>query len=226
MINGKDAINIAPSTLFDYAQVVIDGRPLRGFRIVCAKCGKSAVQRSGSVKGRLDTDGRKKEFRQAQRKFRDLGWSIGKRRQDNKCPDCINILLDLQNNVNKGSLLMSSSVINLPRQMGREDRRIVFEKLNDVYVDEKTGYSAGWTDSQVAKDLNVPMAWVVQIRDENFGPSGSNQEIDKQLKEALETANKLREESFKCIEHSGKLVRHAEVIEARLAEIEKRVRPG
>lgn len=59
-----------------------------------------------------------------------------------------------------------------PRQMEKEDRRIIFAKLNDVYLDEERGYDAGWTDKRVADDLHVPIAWVRTIREDNFGPEG------------------------------------------------------
>lgn len=60
-----------------------------------------------------------------------------------------------------------------PRVMGKEDRRIIFGKLDEVYVDEKTGYDKGWSDERVAKDLGVPRAWVSDVRDEFYGPAKS-----------------------------------------------------
>ncbi len=58
-----------------------------------------------------------------------------------------------------------------PREMTREDRRIVFAKIEEVYLDETTGYIKDWNDERVAKDLNCPRKWVETIRDENFGPA-------------------------------------------------------
>lgn len=63
-----------------------------------------------------------------------------------------------------------------PKQMGRDERRLIFEKLNEVYVDERTGYSAKWSDETVAKDMGVPRAWVSEVRDQNFGPD-RNEEL-------------------------------------------------
>lgn len=62
-----------------------------------------------------------------------------------------------------------------PKEMTRDDRRIVFAKLNDVYLGEHEGYSAGWTDAKVADDLGVPRAWIATIREENFGPVRENE---------------------------------------------------
>lgn len=62
--------------------------------------------------------------------------------------------------------------------MTREDRRIIFVKLEEVYVDEATGYTKGWNDTAVAADLNCPRAWVEVIRDENFGPQKADQSAE------------------------------------------------
>jgi hypothetical protein len=52
--------------------------------------------------------------------------------------------------------------------MQKADRRIVFNKLEDVYADD--GYKDEWTDAKVAAELGCPIEWVAKIRDENFGP--------------------------------------------------------
>lgn len=62
-----------------------------------------------------------------------------------------------------------------PRQMSREDRRLIFAKLEEVYVDEGTGYTKGWHDERVAQDMAVPRSWVEVIREENFGPIKAEQ---------------------------------------------------
>ncbi|WP_132314109.1 hypothetical protein [Martelella mediterranea] len=59
-----------------------------------------------------------------------------------------------------------------PREMQREDRRIVAEKIADVYDDH--AYIAPWTDDLVARDLGVPCAWVAEVRDFMFGPANEN----------------------------------------------------
>ncbi len=62
-------------------------------------------------------------------------------------------------------------------ELSRDDRRVVFAKLNEVYIDENTGYSVGWGDRRVANDLGVPVEWVKTVRDANFGPDVSSAEI-------------------------------------------------
>lgn len=73
-----------------------------------------------------------------------------------------------------------------PRAMTRDERRLIWAKLEEVYLDERSGFTAGWTDERVAVDLGVPRAWISTIREENFGPDHSV-EVEK----ALSTANEL-----------------------------------
>lgn len=101
-----------------------------------------------------------------------------------------------------------------PRAMSREERRIIFEKLNEVYVNDKVGYSANWTDVRVAADLGVPLQWFKVIRDENFGDEVGNEDIRKQLAEAKEALALVRE-----LEPSiKKLLALADRIERSIAE--------
>lgn len=76
----------------------------------------------------------------------------------------------------------SNMKADAPREMGRDDRRIIFEKLNDTYVSEKVGYDKGWSDKRLSEDLGVPRAWVVQVRDEMFGPSHEDEAAGDMLK--------------------------------------------
>ena len=78
------------------------------------------------------------------------------------------------------------------RMLGREDRRIIFEKLNEVYVSDKVGYGDGWTDEKVASDLGVPRAWVKLIRDENFGDEMANDEIKNKVAEATQALAEIK----------------------------------
>jgi len=75
-----------------------------------------------------------------------------------------------------------------PREITREERRLIIGKLEEVYIDEKRGYSGGWHDERVAKEMGVPRAWVAMLRDENFGPqiADNNPEVQA-LAERLHT---------------------------------------
>ena len=75
-----------------------------------------------------------------------------------------------------------------PREMSKDDRRIIFAKIDEVYVGEEKGYDAGWSDDRVAKDLGVPRAWVTSLREDFFGPAanmGALEEIIRQIDEKM-----------------------------------------
>lgn len=79
--------------------------------------------------------------------------------------------------------------------MDRTTRRIIFSKLNDVYIDETKGYSSDWNDQKVADDLGVALAWVAQVREADFGPE-TNENIRNVQFDAL---LKLRDEINRLI---------------------------
>jgi hypothetical protein len=122
-------------------------------------------------------------------KFRNKGWVIGSRNGRDVCPGCA-----ARKRKSKAESLekQATNVINMkiaaepPRQMTRDDRRVIFAKLNDVYIDEAKGYDNGWSDLRVAKDLGVPLAWVKEIREENFGLESANEDARAIMKEVLE----------------------------------------
>lgn len=125
---------------------------------------------------------------------------------------------------------MPEVVVEPPREATKEDNRLIFAKLNDVYLDEKTGYSAGWSDEKVASDLGVPRAWVSRMREEHFG-TASNEEVVALLNEG----RKLCEEMGKTFEQAWDLYKQTkqllyerpipdliEGFEKRLADLEKK----
>lgn len=115
----------------------------------------------------------------AEQYFRAHGWTVGPRATADRCPDCT---ARLSKPVLK--VVPMEAKPETPREMSREDRRIIFAKVDELYLDDKTGYAAPWTDSAVARDLGVPRAWVAQVREELFGPEGSNAEFDDFLAKA------------------------------------------
>lgn len=137
------------------------------------------------------------------------GWDLGSSKKKDTCPDCVKarrapkepekkepelgkdpIVIDVIPRIDGASGLP-------PREMTREDRRVIFAKLEDVYVDEQTGYSPGWNDTVLAVDLNCPRKWVETIREENFGPQVAEAnpriiELEKKLDEVTKLVSELR----------------------------------
>lgn len=119
--------------------------------------------------------------------FSGRGWLVGRNPRKDRCPD--HAKPQRQPKEEPPQMAADPKVVILaapdpgasdkpPREMGRDDRRLIFAKLEEVYIDEKTGYSTGWNDEAVAKDMAVPRAWVALIREENFGPQKAEQSAE------------------------------------------------
>lgn len=164
-------------------------------RLTCRKCGVSESVGIAAPGGLIPPA-------QIAKKMEQKGWTVGSNEQWDICPGCTNkekpkvSLKVVQQELEK--------VADKPREMTRDDRRVIFAKLDEVYLDEKRGYENGWSDHKVATDLGVPRKWVETIRSENFGPIGTNEDMQAFLDEhealrreavaALDAAKKAREE--------------------------------
>jgi len=163
-------------------------------RVSCRKCGVSESMGISTVGGLIPPQ-------QIAKKFELKGWSIGANEQWDLCPGC---------NIKEGAKVALKVVPSeatahpVPREMSRDDRRVIFSKLDEVYLDEKRGYEVGWSDHKVASDLGVPRKWVEIIRAENFGAIDTNEDMAEFLSEsdklcadaraALDAAKKARED--------------------------------
>lgn len=134
----------------------------------CTECDREEILRAGKPSGSLNITFLSKKFSQ-------MGWELGRNSKHDVCPDCVALRRKkptLTSEVKTMSNITPIVPIRAedPPQMTKEDRRIIFAKIDEKYIDETSGYSAEWSDEKIAKDLNVPRAWVSQIREENFGP--------------------------------------------------------
>lgn len=190
-------------------------------RVHCRKCGVSTSIQIKSGSGLLPPAFIAKKFSQ-------LGWEIGSNEQWDFCPGCVNARKEkppLQLVKNEEVTLVNAA----PREMTRDERRLIFAKLDEVYLDEKRGYDAGWSDHKVATDLGVPRKWVEIIRDENFGSIGLNEDMSaylteaealcKEARKALEEARKARE-AVEAILKNPAFLQFGE-ISTRLGKVEK-----
>jgi len=194
--------------------------------ITCGGCGRKdeAGRNGGKAGGNLPPVA-------IARFFSQRGWRVGATPRKDRCPDCLN---PKRNTKEETELSTKLTVIDQirppkpgaseepPRQMSREDRRLIFAKLEEVYVDERVGYAAGWNDEKVAKDMAVPRAWVEVIRDENFGPQKAEQSAEViDLRERIEKAER---EGAALADDAGAIRKAAEGAALAAAKIEGRAR--
>lgn len=151
----------------------MEGQIKTAIRLTC-RCG---VSHAISVS---KNSGLPPEF--VEKKFRQLGWIVGANDNRDLCPGCAN---KPKKEMPVLKIVASSETTPAaPREMGRDDRRIIFEKLNEVYLDEKRGYDTGWSDHRVATDLGVPRKWVETLRVEMFGDNAGNEDTSAFLTQA------------------------------------------
>lgn len=160
--------------------------PRHGFRITCAGCGTCRTVNGQSM-------GNKLAAQMLAKKFRVEGWIVGTRAEDDRCPDCVR--KDERKralaNIRVVPTAETAPAADPPREMSRDEKRLIFGKLNEVFLDETRGYDAGWSDKRVAEDLGVPRAWVAAVRDENFGPDNSSDEAHQVVAEAKAGVEKM-----------------------------------
>lgn len=149
-----------------------DGRYGRaGLKITCATCGIEEIITTTNINAARAPDFIRK-------RFLAKGWTVGKFRDADHCPSCTG------RNINKSSEPTESDVkkptLGLPGTpvltvvpptpaMSIDDKRVIFAKLDAVYIDGEKGYSDGWDDARVAVDLGCNKDWVTAVRTENFG---------------------------------------------------------
>jgi hypothetical protein len=171
---------------FIRSALVVDGRSKAGYLIRCRECNKAEVIPNATHSGSLPPEVTAKKFAQK-------GWRVGSRVREDRCPDCIAQEMELKKKKKEPKteeevlsdikMEIDNVKAEAPPLMTKEDRRIIFAEIDSHYVDEMRGYEAGWDDAKVAQGLNVPMSWVRQLREDNFGP-----EVGESVKKDFEEA--------------------------------------
>lgn len=217
--------------------IPFQGRHVTGAIITCGHCGATKTVPVASFKAsEADKDDLKRAV--VVRKLMNEGWLVGKKDSQHRCPGCYTGIkvrqkhkLEQLGNVValpiKPEVPASRLEVPEPRKMEIDDRRIIFEKLNEHYVNGKTGYEPGWTDARVATDLGVPRAWVSDVRDQLFGPAGSNEEIRATIAEAQLILTAIKD-AAKPVETVAEVLKtllgKADAVEKKLLQIEKDLR--
>lgn len=211
----------------------------RLFAKVQCSCGTKAELPRPFLAGGRDSKRAHNErvFKQIADQFTRDGWLIGRRAQDDLCPKCVAATMPKKPTLTlipKESVPMLPVTTNEPAEMTRDDGRVIFAKLEDVYDTNRAGYRAGWTDQKLATDLGVPRAWVEQVRKQFFGPEGGNPEIAAALAEAkalveevrplLARLDQLKAQMGSTQAEAQKIAAKVEIIDRRIAAIEKAVR--
>lgn len=113
-----------------------------------------------------------REFKPAtalQKMVTNKGWRWSKSGK-HCCPKCI---------AKFKAIKMVKKDETAPREMTPADKRKIFREIDENYDEANSRYIGEATDQAIAKKLAVPSKWVSTVRDENFGPSGRNEEMER-----------------------------------------------
>jgi len=167
--------------------------------VTCGMCGK---EESMAVKTRTP----KFPPQVVAAHFRHKGWIIGSRPKDDVCPVCV-VEAEEARRIKarkeklelppKGAAVEAVKLVPIQSKpngtrvadgvktvIDRDARRILFAKLNEVYLDERRGYAPGWTDAKVAADLGISIDLVAAERDQFFGPEDPTHGLRDKIAEA------------------------------------------
>lgn len=166
---------------FPEVSIPYGDKSTRAMKITCAEC-------EGVAYFPFLTGINRKPPIAAIQHFQAKGWVVGSSHRKDACP--IHVRPRKSTKGGKPMTTDTQPAADAPREMSREDRRIVFDKISGVYDTDR--YIAPWTDAAVAKDLGVPRDWVATVRADFFGEAGSNQLFDEYLAKKAEIEAELR----------------------------------
>lgn len=186
-------------------------------RCICDDCGRDEVV--PAVHGRRGHEG----DGQAASKIQKMGWSyIGKRL---RCPACESSRKVVKVKT-KPKVAAAGST---PREPTRAQKREILDLLAYVYDIDGGCYRRGDTDETVADVLGVMPGWVSELREELFGPAGSNEDM-AELRAQVDALIAAGQACIDDLQKTGltplsEVLAEAKGIQAKLAKIEKAVGP-
>ncbi|WP_271025553.1 hypothetical protein [Rhizobium sp. RCAM05973] len=157
------------SRTFPEVSITAGGQQVKAMKIGCSEC--EAVGYYAFQSGH-----KRRPPVAAVQHFQNKDWVVGSTPRKDLCP--VHAKLSRK----KGTKAMADATAptaDKPREMTRDDRRIINDKLDEVYAND--AYKSPWSDSAVARDLGVPRDWVAQVREAFFGEAGTNPLFDEFL---------------------------------------------
>lgn len=178
-----------------------DGGHKSAFAMKCSRCSEELLLPLHA------SNGKRMPVEFYVQKAREQGWVVGKRGK-HICKEC-----------KMAETKTGQAAPAQPREMQPADKRRVFRALDETYDEANSRYMEGHTDKTAAESLGVPRKWVETVREEAFGPSGHNLNMER-----VETAlGKLETETQVAIKAAIKTTASAEEKLGEIRELRKQV---
>jgi len=139
---------------------------------------------------------------QINKKLTAAGWAVSARAHE--CPVCTARKRAVQHQKKEAETMAEpvaapAAAAEVRRPTGLQ-KRLIVAVLEDAYDDQAKRYRGAYTDKVVAEELGegIMFGWVAEIREEMFGPSGGNEEIEairgqiQRLRQEVEQFRKAR----------------------------------
>lgn len=165
----------------------IDGRGVNRAKARCDTCGREEVVTCDYLRGSGGARWAPNEGR-VKKKLTAHGWVDLKGKL--ACPGCEAKRKAMQ------AKSKEPEAASAPPDMSRRQRIEIIKMIAEVYDLDHGRYQGGETDDTVAaalSELSVRPGWVAQVREEEFGPSGGNEDLDA-VRDELERSSKAFED--------------------------------
>jgi hypothetical protein len=162
---------------------------------------------------------------QAIRKIEAQGWAFVRNKL--RCPDCEAKRREKIETKKENPMDKPAATVTALRQPTPKQKREIIGILEDVYDDDRKRYKGEETDKTVAETIGsgVMPGWVAEIREEMFGPDGSNDEMEALLVEMRAWRDARAKDVSNArihLESAEKVLRDMDEAIAKVAEFEKR----
>lgn len=188
-------------------------------KAICDDCGRSEIVPCAYVgNANASSDARRPKESQARAKAISMGWAYVKNKL--RCPSC-----EAKRKVVKMEDVKKAKA-EPDRQPTRDEKRKIMDMLGEVYDTDNEQYLQGDTDDTVAEVLGVMPGWVADLRDEFFGPAGSNEDmasLGEDLAKWMASVEELVRSGATMIELGNKKLAEGSVMAANLEKIKKAV---
>lgn len=164
-----------------------DGRMQPAHVAGCERCDARAFVPANTYSGKRDTN-------DIVRTLQRRGWRIDKKAR--LCPACA---APKSHKIKEPCAMAPAKTkpaeADPPRQMTPADRRRIFREIDGNWDEAKARYLGAATDKTIAEAMDVPWAWVEQVRREAFGERGDNEATDKVKGELQHVRGEIRRQT-------------------------------
>jgi hypothetical protein len=146
------------------------------------------------------------------------GWKTDAKKGQHLCPDHANPPKEAT--VPSQTTAKPSPSETPPRELTRDAKRSIFRAIDDAYDTANNCYALDVTDDSIAAELKVPVGWVREVREDNFGPAGP----DPALVELRAELDMLKEDAKEAAAKAKLALSEVQRLEADIKHVSERLK--